>query len=209
MVKKSALLMHSFVLLSTSSFLIACDSDDNPVEEVKDTVNETSQRVQMKGRWNGPCSRSDLFSMAIRKSYEFESEKNQFMEVHTLYSDDQCAQVAAQVKYNGEFEVERIAGADEIRNLNLHYQNMVVKINNRTTAELFDAVHFCGQDSWEAGSDVVIADSNGENCFISKVPTSKYGVVSVEDGKLYLSDELSSSPEERPQNVDHGIEYND
>lgn len=196
----------SLLLLIPATFT-ACDSDDNPVTELVDGIDEqVTKYVELQEAWNSECGDSRLLNTSVRTTYEFDGDD--FSDTKTLFSDTGCSEVIGLISMTGTYEID---GDEDEKDLNLTYNTLKVRVDTEAAVTVLNAVNFCGVDDWQSGQTRDIATVGNDQCYISSLPKTKYGKVLVDDSEdvMYLSDDFVEDPNERPQTVGRGTSYRD
>lgn len=182
--------------------LVGCGKDNDPVQAVRNEVQEVRQQAEIDGKWRTNCARSALLKAPVMESWEFGG--GAFTQTLVLSAGRTCAKSLAEIKSSGTFEVQAIEGVDQVTDLNLHYTQVQVTPSDEAGAALLNARNFCGKGDWKMGEVRIVNGGATENCFVSQLPGDTFGAVEVDDGanEMFLSDVFVEKDTERSRSIE-------
>jgi len=195
----------TLLTLSTLTFTLISCKDDSPAEKALSAGKEVVTGIKLQDRWTSSCQKSNLIGVQQKHSYAFKGTK--FTEQYELYSNNDCQNPEGVVSLKGDYSLDK---NDKSYNVDFNYKEMTIKVNSEVMVKVLSAVNFCGVDKWKINTEFTISNTLGKDCFISNIPTSRYGMLEVDSSKdeLYLSGDFSNKSEERSP-IDFKYAYKD
>ncbi len=171
----------SLVLLGTL-FLASCGKEvENAKQELK--------YPELTKTWSSPCGSAQLLNLSSKSFLQFAG--TEYREMYELYSNSQCTQAIAALKYTGSYEVAgdsaKLVGGKQ---LNIKYLEAKITPLNEEGKKALETANFCNRGTWEINKEVTVtAEAGGAlNCPIRKLPRNEFNLYKIEDNVLYLGE---------------------
>ncbi len=214
--KKESMKYFKTILLSVVAAFsfTGCSDDDNGSSSPAGAAGNFVQEPDLNGRYSNDCSGSELANLSMRTTYRFNADGS-FSQYQDFYESEDCSdnESLGVVELGGSYTVDS-DGAPESEGGAIQFEIKQAKITVQSAllADAMNAISFCGQDSYEEGSETEITEtSDNALCPVKSVPDTLYGVYREDDGSFYLNEggmsEMGESEEDRPNDLDQENVY--
>ena len=178
----------------------------------KEAVEQTVAEPRLMKTWETTCTSGAPLPFS-KKSY-FEFSGDQFTEVHTFFTNEDCTEPAAEIQGHGKFSLgEQVIAESGAKPLTLNYENAQMVALNDKGSEGLDLANFCDVDVWPVGQVVDLTSNSASfTCAaVTTAPSARYEIYRIDGDKLFVGNagvgSRAKTEGDRPTQVDSNTPY--
>lgn len=210
--------LYALCIAPILSFTGCGDDDDDGkgiVEETQDTVANLIEAYELAGTWTSACAGfnafSDLLDASAKEIIVF-GGNNQNLN-YSIYSDAQCEEEVAKLRYMGNYALEEDAQErDQYVEIDTTIKNVFLTPRTQPFVDTLNTASWCGISNWQVDQEQEITANLGQGtCQLPvRLQQTTFGLIQVDGDKLYRSSPLSPAPtseDGRPTSVNRDVVY--